>query len=645
MRFPPAFLDDIRARVPLSTVVGQRVAWDKRKTSPGRGDFWACCPFHGEKTPSFHVEDRKGRYHCFGCGVSGDHFRFLTDKDGLSFPEAVEQLAALAGLPMPKSDPEAERRYQEEASLHEVMELACRFFEASLQTREGAPARGYLLNRRLGPEVQKRFRLGYAPSSRNALKEHLAQKGVSLERMIEAGLLVSGDDIPVAYDRFRDRVIFPITDARGRVVAFGGRAMAPDVPAKYLNSPETPLFSKGSLLYNLAEARKAADDAGTLVVVEGYVDVIAAATAGFAHSVAPLGTALTDRQLELLWKIIPEPILCFDGDAAGQRAALRAVDLALPMLRPGKSLRFAMLPEGQDPDDLIGAAGPAAFASVLAEARPLVDMIWARETEGAVFETPERRAELEQRLRAVARSISDASVGRHYDQVFRERVHDFFAPQARQGFGQGTGRDQRGRGKPGSRGGRPDRPALGTPIVVSEGLARLAKRNTSLPLREIVLVMTPVNHPGLLAERLDEFAHLDFQGRELDGLRGEVLHALAEDPAMSAEALRRHLDAAGLSSFIARLDAQLRRSGTWQALPEADDRDAEEGWLQAIALQKKSRTLHKELREAQAALAEEPSEANFARMVEIQRLLASAEGTEALIEGFGASSGRRATGL
>ena len=239
MRFPPSFLDDIRARLPISQVVGRRVSWDKRKSNPGRGDFWACCPFHGEKTPSFHAEDRKGRYHCFGCGVSGDHFTFLVEQEGLSFPEAVAQLAEEAGIPLPERDADSERREAERASLHDVMEKAAQFFEASLHTPEAGKARAYLRERGLAPDIQKRFRIGFAPQSRNALKEHLASAGISQEQMIEAGLLIAGEDIPVSFDRFRDRVMFPITDLRGRVIAFGGRALAADAQAKYLNSPET----------------------------------------------------------------------------------------------------------------------------------------------------------------------------------------------------------------------------------------------------------------------------------------------------------------------------------------------------------------------------------------------------------------------
>jgi DNA primase len=246
MRFPNSFLDEIRDRVPISSVIGPRVAWDRRKTNASRGDWWACCPFHGEKSPSFHCEDKKGRYHCFGCGVSGDHFRFLTELDGMNFPEAVERIAEMAGVPMPERDPEADKRDEQRASLQDVMELATRFFEAQLQSALGAKARAYLRDRGLSATTQQSFRLGYAPDSRNALKEFLAGKNITKEQMEACGLTYFGEDIPVSYDRFRDRVMFPIPDSRGKIIAFGGRALTSDAPAKYLNSPETELFHKGN---------------------------------------------------------------------------------------------------------------------------------------------------------------------------------------------------------------------------------------------------------------------------------------------------------------------------------------------------------------------------------------------------------------
>jgi len=290
MRFPPAFLDEIRDRVPISSLIGTRVSWDRRKTNASRGDWWACCPFHGEKSPSFHCEDKKGRYHCFGCQVSGDHFKFLTELDGVSFPEAVERVAEMAGVPMPARDVQEEKREQQRASLTDVMEMATAYFQARLQAAEGAKARAYLRDRGLTPATQQAFRLGFALDSKNGLKAHLAEKGVSKEQMEACGLVRHGDDIPVSYDWFRDRIMFPIPDSRGRIIAFGGRAMAPDALAKYMNSPDTELFHKGNVLFNFARARKALQKGGAVILVEGYMDVIALAQAGFDTAVAPLGT-------------------------------------------------------------------------------------------------------------------------------------------------------------------------------------------------------------------------------------------------------------------------------------------------------------------------------------------------------------------
>src|ERR1700732_2842921 len=335
MRFTPQFLDELRARLPVSEVVGRRV-----KLKRAGREWKGLSPFQQEKSPSFTVNDQKGFYHDFSSGKHGDIISFLMETEGVGFTEAVERLAAMAGVPLPAATPDAERHEQRRKTLYDVMELSAKFFADTLASRHGAKARGYLADRAISPATQLQFRIGYAPGERFALKEFLGAQGIPVEDMVEAGLLIAGDDIPVPYDKFRDRVMFPIADLRGRVIAFGGRALEKDVPAKYLNSPETPLFHKGDNLYNLATARTATHNGAPLVVVEGYVDVIARVGVGFAGSVAPLGTALTENQLALLWKMADEPILCFDGDKAGQKAAYRAADMAMPHLKPGKSPRL-----------------------------------------------------------------------------------------------------------------------------------------------------------------------------------------------------------------------------------------------------------------------------------------------------------------
>ncbi len=396
MRFTPQFLDELKARLPVSEVVGKRV-----KLARSGREFKGLSPFNKEKTASFFVNDQKQAWFDFSSGKNGSIFDFVMQTEGVTFPEAVERLAAMAGMALPKVSREDEERQAHRKTLYEVMELAAKFFESNLAGRGGARARGYLADRGLDSRIQLKHRIGYAGNERFALKEYLGSQGVPVPDMVEAGLLIAGDDIAVPYDRFRDRVMFPIADIRNRVIAFGGRALEKEAQAKYLNSPETPLFHKGATLYNIAAARQAAHDGAPIVVVEGYVDVIAMVEVGYTATVAPLGTALTEDQLTLLWKMADEPTLCFDGDKAGQRAAYRAADLALPRLKPGKSLRFAMLPEGQDPDDLARAGGRAAIEEVFAAARPLAQVLWARETENGNFDTPERRAALEARINEV----------------------------------------------------------------------------------------------------------------------------------------------------------------------------------------------------------------------------------------------------
>src|SRR5262249_11544031 len=352
MRFPPSFLDELRARLPVSDVVGRRVKLKKA----GR-EWKGLSPFNQERTPSFFANDQKGMWFDFSSGRNGNIFDFVMATEGVSFPEAVERLANMGGLALPGVSREAEAREERRRTLHEVLDLAAKFFASTLAARAGARARGYLADRGLDSATQLKFRLGYAPAERFALKEHLGAQKVPVEDMVEAGLLVAGDDVPLPFDRFRDRVIFPITDLRDRVVAFGGRALDTDAPAKYLNSPETPLFHKGAMLYNGAAARTAAHQGARVIAVEGYVDVIAMVSAGFPATVAPRGTALTEEQLALIWRMADEPVLCFDGDGAGRRAAYRAVDMAIPFLRPGKTLQFAILPEGHDPDDLVRSGG------------------------------------------------------------------------------------------------------------------------------------------------------------------------------------------------------------------------------------------------------------------------------------------------
>jgi DNA primase len=653
MRFTPQFLDELRARLPVSEVVGRRVKLRKQ----GR-EFIGLSPFNKEKSPSFTVNDQKGFFHDFSSGKHGDIFGFVMETEGVGFPEAVERLAQLAGVALPKVSHEDEQRDARRKTLHDVMELAAKFFETTLASRAGAKARGYLADRSLDPATQIKFRLGYATNERFALKEHLGSHGIPVEDMVEAGLLVSGDDVPLPFDRFRDRVMFPITDLRGRVVAFGGRALEKDSQAKYLNSPETPLFHKGATLYNIATARQAAHDGAPVIAVEGYVDVIAMVTAGFAATVAPLGTALTEDQLALLWKMADEPVLCFDGDKAGLRAAYRAVELAMPRLKPGKSLKFALLPQGQDPDDLVRSAGREAVMEVIAAARPLADMLWARETEGHSFATPERRAALEARINEVTSGIADDSVRKYYRQDFNARLAQFFAPaQAPRGNfqrGQGQGQNWRERGNSNwqPRNGAPQRPATGgknTPyVVVSQQLASSPVHRghrTAVPKREALILQAALNYPWLLHDHLEELASLEFHHADAEKLKGALIDIAAHAAAPDAEAIKAELAGRNLTETMERIGASITTQSVWGARPDAAPEDVLVTWKQLVALHRQWHSLTRELKDAEQALGQDNSEANYLRLRDVKARLARMDGTEALIEGFGASSGRGARSL
>ncbi|HEY4406893.1 MAG TPA: DNA primase [Xanthobacteraceae bacterium] len=660
MRFSPEFLDELRARLPVSEVVGRRV---KLKKS-GR-EWRGLSPFNQEKTPSFFVNDQKMAWFDFSSGKNGTIFDFVMQTEGLAFPEAVERLAAQAGMPLPQVSREEDAREQHRKTLHDVLELAAKFFEATLAGRAGAKARGYLADRGLDPATQLKFRLGYAGSERFALKEHLGSHGIPVEDMVEAGLLVAGDDIPVPYDRFRDRVIFPIGDLRGRVIAFGGRALDKEAQAKYLNSPETPLFHKGGTLYNIATARAAAHKGAAVIAVEGYVDVIAMVEAGFEATVAPLGTALTADQLGLLWKMADEPTLCFDGDGAGRRAAYKAVDVALPLLRPGKSLRFATLPDGNDPDDLVRSGGRAAIEDVLAGARPLVQMLWMRETEAGGFDTPERRAALEAKLSAVMTGIGEESVRRYYRKEFETRLRSLFDtdgpagrragpggrfPQARSprllggaGGSFGGSRQAGGRGGP-QRARQTGIASGGGPYLVSSPQLAASPIHRGdravVPRREALILQTALNHPWLLHEHLEDIAEVEFRFAEAERVKVALIDIFAHGGAPDRESMAAELARRGLAEQVGRIEKAITTASVWGARPDAGPADVLMTWKQLIALHRQWHSLIKELKDAEQALGRDATEANYSWLQDVKARLSVIDGTEALVEGFGASSGR-----
>lgn len=638
MKFPPSLLDEIRARLPVSDVIGKRVKLQKR----GR-EYVGLSPFNSEKTPSFTVNDQKGFYHCFSSGKHGDIFSFLTETEGLNFPEAVERLASEAGVAMPERSAEVERQEKKRTGLLEVMQLAQEFFVDALQTEKGALARGYLNDRGLTAKVQQRYGLGYAPSSRFDLKEFLVSKGVQQEEMIEAGLIIGGADIAVSYDRFRNRVMFPIRDLKDRVIAFGGRALSADQPAKYLNSPETPLFHKGHVLYNMSTARKAAYDLGKVIAVEGYMDVIALGMAGFDNVVAPLGTALTDSQLNLLWRMSPEPILCFDGDKAGRKAAYRAIDLALPMLAPGQSVRFALLPDGQDPDDLIKNQGREAFERVLADAQPLINMLWRREAETDAWETPEQRALLERRIHEAVANIADQKVRHHYEADLANRLAKLWQPAGAEKSGNRHGNYQKFR--PSAGGGRgkfgktfrynSTRQSFGVSEALKKSQLAGNQQSWLIAPREALLIVTIINHPNMLDEVLEEFSALEFSLPELGKLRSLIIDIASSSQTLENQDMKAHLIEQNYATLLERLESALTHKSDRFAQPETPEDEVVVGWRQAAELHLRAFSLKKELNVAELTFAQDDSEENFKRLTDIRSQLSNAIGMEVREDGVG----------
>jgi DNA primase len=553
MRYGQGLLEEIQRRTDIVQLVGRRV----KLTRKGRV-MWGLCPFHKENSPSFKVENERRTYHCFGCGAGGDAFRWLMEIEGLSFPESVERLAGEAGVELPKWTPEDEAREEKKKSLYEIIETACVFFEEQLRARGGAAARDYLKSRGLNDEEAQRFRLGYSPDSNTALIEHLKTKNISLDDMVEAGLARPAEGERSARDFFYDRLMFPITDPRGRTIAFGARALSSDAKPKYLNTGETSLFSKGHLLYNFAKARAPALKESTIILAEGYMDVIALVRAGFENAVAPLGTALTEDQLQLLWRVAPEPILAFDGDEAGLRAGLRAARLSLPHLKPGYSLRFAFMPKGEDPDTFIKAQGVAAMKKILDAAEPLTNVLWRAETEQKDFSTPERRAGLERTLGEIVSAITDSKIADYYRRDFDNRVFEAFKRRAP--------RTDRPRGeypRPGQRPGRYDSKNRNfsapletvSPAVRNSLLARTGKGGAR-PVKEAEIGALLLESPALALRHGELLAELPFLDRSLDRLRHELLNLAASGSRLEKQGLEDHLVRSGLAELVERFSAR-----------------------------------------------------------------------------------------
>ncbi|ABQ66800.1 DNA primase [Rhizorhabdus wittichii] len=539
MSLSPQFLDELRARVTLSTLIGRSV----KLVKAGR-EFKACCPFHNEKSPSFYVNDDKGFYHCFGCGAHGDAIRFLTEAKGLTFIDAVKELAQGAGMEVPAPDPRAAQRNEMQAGLHDVMAAAASWFQEQLGGIAGAEARAYLQRRGIDERLVKKFGIGFAPDSRGKLRTALKSFGDA--KLIETGLLILVED-KEPYDRFRGRVMIPIQDQRGRVIAFGGRILDKGEP-KYLNSPDTPLFDKGRTLFNIERASAASRKANRVIAVEGYMDVIALAKAGIDEAVAANGTALTEAQLERMWRMTEIPLLCFDGDKAGQKAAVRAAQRALPMIAPGRTLRFALLPGGQDPDDLVKSGGVRAVEQVLDEAISLDELLWRAEYEAQPLSTPEARAGLRKRLGDLAGSIQDRDVRELYQAEFRRRFDELFGSAQRRPFERNfqpfQPRQQR----------RPGQPWKPEPLPPSRAAHAVNKSGVN-PMVTRAVMAGLLRFPALFSSHMEAIGQLQLGDERLDRLRAEAFEAGFSGGPLEKEGLETILAEAGLGAVVEELKA------------------------------------------------------------------------------------------
>ncbi len=607
MAFSPRFLDEIRTRVGLAEVVGRTVRLIKK----GR-EFQGLCPFHKEKTPSFTVNEDKGFFHCFGCGEHGSVFDFVMKTNNISFPESVEQLANEAGLEIPVETPQERQRQIRAKNLFEVVETAAVYYEKLLYMPEGKKALDYLLERGISEISIKNFRVGFSPNSRGGLKTALSRQGISDELMIETGLLIQPDDPSrPAYDRFRGRVMFPITNRRGQVIAFGGRILGEGEP-KYLNSPETPIFHKGDNLYAFSQAVEGARETETILVTEGYTDVIAMNQAGFKNTVAPLGTALTENQLQLLWKTVSEPILCFDGDKAGQKAARRAAERAIPLLKPEKSLKFILLPDGEDPDSLIKTKGVVVIKEILREAVHLFELIWRVNTFGYRLETPEDRAGLESRLKNIALNIKDKTVQRYYLNTFKSRLWEE--------FGKNRNNNNFSRGK------RLQAPQRTSFVPMLEKSGKSAYIDT-IWIQQAILIITLINHPLIFDRIGEQLSSLEFSAPDLDKLRQEVLKTLALSPRLEKQALRDHLEKTGFSKLLNDLLGRQVIDHANFARPDENIDVALKGWEQTLRLFRRNQLLE-EIRTAEKKLSENPTSETFELLKALKQVAMQKEDAE-----------------
>ncbi len=621
MSFTPAFLAELRDRLPLSEIAGKRI----RLTRAGR-EYKACCPFHNEKSPSFYINDDKQFYHCFGCGAHGDIIGFVMHHDRLSFPEAIEALAAQAGLQVPRDTPVDREKFDQEKRSYQLLDRATAWFEEQLFASSGREALNYLHGRGLSDEAIRRFRLGFAPNDGQSMLRKLTSEGFKIEELAAVGLAKKSEERNEFYSFFRNRVIFPVGDRRGRIVAFGGRVMGDGEP-KYLNSPDHPLFHKGKLLYGLSRARTALNSGQPIIVVEGYMDVIALVEAGYSGAVAPLGTALTDDQLMILWKLLPPqdardptrdycPILCFDGDNAGLRAAGRAMERALPLLTPSQTIRIATMTGAKDPDDLLRQSGKAAMDAILKQAKPMIDVIWEMTIAGRQMRTPEERGSFIAAIKQRVGRIGNESLRQLYQDEIQKRLSTAFNWRADNASNQN--RDNRGNN---NRGGswRPPQPPM---PLINRKLPPNAKR-----LFEKAILALMINHPGLFADFGEDLATIAFLNPDLEGLRQRVIDILSlesQEP-LDAEELYRHLSHTGEAlsggdsshSGLEEVLSETTYMHVGFARPGRSLDQARQGW-KSIWNKYLQEQLQVDLQSARRRYAEESSDENYTRLMTLR---------------------------
>lgn len=613
-KFSPIFLDDLRQRLRLSDIIGERVTFDKKKSNPQKGQYWACCPFHREKTPSFLCDDKKGFYHCFGCKESGDHIHFLRKNAGMQFLESVEYLARKAGVDLPKPDLKMENQAKKNYELYEVMELACQYYSKNLTGEKGYKARSYLSNRGIFNDSIEKFRLGYAFSENFSLREYLLGKGIPVELMEICGLISKTEEGHSYYDRFRDRIIFPIINLQNKIVGFGGRALQKNTAAKYLNSPATDLFQKGSMLYNLQAARyetkKINQEIQPLIVVEGYMDVITLSKYGFSNAVSPLGTAVTEEQLLLLWRYCSHPILCFDGDEAGMKAASRVIDRALPLINAQRSLRFVLLPKNTDPDELLRAKGADFFGSYLQKTLSFFDLLWKELIENYPLEEAEEKAHFDAIFQEKLKKITNKTLAYHYKNEGRARLKNLFYQKSFQ---------NRGKKK------------LFKITEIQWNSLKSEKKDVTL--REATILNVILKYPNLWIDHFESLSGVEFMHQLPKKLHKEMLDIVSEERSLTEEEMKEKLYDRGLKEAVDEIEKKIKSSHLPSNNKNLSFEMAQEILKQALYLHfLQSKNLKKQIQDIEVQVTKTAQEKSFSDYPELQKKLEKMASVKALMD-------------